>query len=172
MEKRKRILQIAVPAVIVLLIAGIWLFKNNPFAKPATVSGEPLTVETMDIEELTSRGLPAILDFGSESCGPCQQMAPDLETIHAEMEGKAIIRYTDVWANPAGTEELPIRVVPTQFFFNADGSPLEPSQTLQREYNLILYSSRETGEHVYTVHEGMLTADDMRKILAAMGVHE
>jgi thioredoxin 1 len=173
MLQSKKILQILIPALILLAIAGIWLFKNNPFSDSHSKTGEPLEVTVMDIEELTSQGLPAMLDFGSETCGPCQAMAPDLEEIHAEMEGRAIIRYTDVWAYPENGENLPIQVVPTQFFFNADGSPFEPSEELSAEIGgFTLYSLRETDEHVYTVHEGMLSADQMRKILAEMGVTE
>lgn len=35
-----------------------------------------------------------------------------------------------------------------------------------------LYSSKETGEHVYTVHEGLLTEEQMKLILQDMGVAE
>lgn len=170
MIEKKRAMQIVVPLVILALIGGIWLWKNNPFAPAASGSGEPLEVTEMDMEDLTSRGIPTILDFGSESCGPCRAMAPDLEEIHREMEGKAVIRYTDVWAYPENGENLPIQVVPTQFFFHADGSPYQPSEELIEEIGFIQYSLRDTDEHVYTVHEGMLTADQMRLILQDMGV--
>lgn len=36
----------------------------------------------------------------------------------------------------------------------------------------IQYTSRDTGEHVFTVHQGGMTEEQMRLILAEMGVGE
>ena len=53
---------------------------------------------------------------------------------------------------------------------NADGTPFVPSDELAQKIEFILYSSRETGEHVFTVHQGGLTEEQMRLILTEMGV--
>ena len=34
----------------------------------------------------------------------------------------------------------------------------------------IMYSDKTTGEHVFTVHQGKITEEEMRKIFAEMGV--
>ena len=55
-------------------------------------------------------------------------------------------------------------------FFNADGSLFVPSESLQKQIEFTMYSSRDTGEHVFTVHQGGITEDQMRQIFAEMGV--
>ena len=53
--------------------------------------------EAVDFQEMSSYGLPMIIDYGSDSCIPCKQMALVLETMNKEMENKAFIKFVDVW---------------------------------------------------------------------------
>lgn len=124
----------------------------------------------VDFDALSEYGLPIIVDYGSDSCIPCQQMAPVLKTLNEEMAGKAFIKFVDVWEYTDAADNVPIQVIPTQVLFNSDGSPFVPSDELAAEIEFILYSSRETNEHVFTVHQGGITKEDMRKILKEMGV--
>ncbi len=55
-----------------------------------------LEAEAIDLDALKTYGLPIIIDFGSDSCIPCQQMAPVLKTMNAAMRGKAIVKFVDV----------------------------------------------------------------------------
>jgi thioredoxin 1 len=50
-------------------------------------------------KEIKSYGVPFVIDFGSDSCIPCKEMAPVLETLHEEFQGKAIVHFVDVWKN-------------------------------------------------------------------------
>jgi thioredoxin 1 len=156
----KSLIKILALIVAVLIIAGIWVIKNN--------SGDyELETEAIDLAELKSHGLPIIIDFGSDSCEPCKKMAPVLQKANEEMKGKAIIKFVDVWKYPDGADGFPIQVIPTQVFLNADGTPYVPNSELGIEF--IQYSSRETGEHIFTVHQGGLTEVQMNMILADMG---
>lgn len=121
-----------------------------------------------DIEALSQYGLPMILDFGSDSCGPCLLMAPALEAVNAEMQGRALVKFVDVWAYPEAASDFPIQVIPTQIFVNRDGTPYVPSEDIPVEF--IMYSTRDTNEHVFTVHQGGLSEEEMYLILADMGV--
>ena len=56
------------------------------------------------------------------------------------------------------------------YLVNADGTPFVPSDELAQQIEFILYNSRETGEHVFTVHQGGMTEEQMRLILTEMGV--
>ena len=123
-----------------------------------------------DLEALTSYGLPIIIDFGADSCVPCKEMAPVLKTMNAEMQRKAIIKFVDVWKHGEAADEFPIQVIPTQVFINADGTPYVPSEDIEIEFTM--YSTKDTNEHVFTVHQGGLTEEQMRAILADMGVAE
>jgi len=171
--KRKLLLRILLPVCILAVIAGIWIIKNttseggstSPFANEDFA----LTAESIDLPALQAYGLPIILDFGSDSCLPCQQMAHVLVTMNSEMQGKAIIKFIDAWEHSEALTGYPVQVIPTQIFINADGSPYVPGEDISVEF--IFYANKE-GEHIYTVHQGGLTEAQMRTILADMGVEE
>ena len=175
---KKKLVKILAPCLIVAVIVGIYLFKNPPgVTQPLEDSTAPedaafalTATEAINFEALSEYGLPIIVDYGSDSCIPCQQMAPVLETMNAEMTGRAFIKFVDVWEYTDAANNVPIQVIPTQVLVNADGTPFVPSEELAQTIEFILYSSRETGNHVFTVHQGGMTEDQMRLILAEMGV--
>ena len=61
-------------------------------------------------------------------------------------------------------------MIPTQVFINADGTPYVPGEDLGIEFGF--YSTKDTHQHVFTVHQGGLTEEQMRTILADMGAGE
>lgn len=167
---KKKLVKIIVPVCIVLIIAGIWIFKNANSDAPPITDNKDFTLEAtnIDLEVLTSYELPIIIDFGADSCIPCKEMAPVLKTLNVEMQGAAIIKFVDVWKNEDVANDFPIQVIPTQIFINADGTPYVPSDDIKIEFTM--YSTKDTNEHVFTVHQGGLTEDQMRRILTDMGV--
>ena len=182
----KKIIRIVVPVLIVLVVAGVWFVKNavtvvndpsgskSNMTDNAQVDDDPnfaLDSESIDMEALTAYKLPIIVDFGADSCIPCKEMAPVLKTINTAMRGKAIVKFVDVWKHGDAAKNFPIQVIPTQVLVNADGTPYVPSDSMKDSgIEFTLYSSRETNEHVFTVHQGGLTEEDMRRILKDMGV--
>ncbi len=187
MMDKKRLAKIAVPLVIFLLVAGVWFLKNrgtvarvpvdiqaDAAAKVPPLANDPnftLHTERIDLEVLSAHELPMILDFGSDSCVPCIEMAPVLETMNAEMQGKAIIRFVDVWKHTNGADGFPIQVIPTQVLLNSDGTPYVPGVAVERAgIRFTMYSTKDTNEHAFTVHQGSLTEEQMRLILKDMGV--
>lgn len=127
-----------------------------------------LDVTEVDVDTWLTYGLPIIIDFGSDECIPCVEMYPVLETMNEEMQEKAIIKFIDVWKYSSEIGDFPIQVIPTQIFMNTDGTPYVPSEDIGIDF--IQYYSNVTDEHVYTAHQGGLTEDEMRAILADMGV--
>ena len=173
----KKWLRIVVPVMILAVVGGLWLIKNDQEQKKASqqlaVAGDPAFVleeTSLDLAAYQAHQLPVILDFGAEECGPCQIMRPDLEKAHQQMLGKAVIKFFDVWKKPELAADYPVRVVPTQVFFRADGSPYVPSEAvIAKGLNFSAYDHRDTGEHLLTVHEGILTYEDFELILQDMG---
>lgn len=157
--------------LIVCVIAAIFISKNAGGEQENPALNIPLTVTAVNIEEITAHGLPVIIDFGADSCIPCKEMAPVLVKLNEEMQGKAVIHFVDVWKNPEAAQDFPVQVIPTQIFVTADGKPYVPSDNLSVA-EFTMYSTRDTGEHVFTVHEGGLTEEQMRLILTDMGVAE
>ena len=178
MNKKKLIIRIIVPVLILVALTVIWVVKTHP--TPTAIDNNLVTAEneedfvlettSVDLETLTAYDLPIIIDFGSDSCIPCKEMAPVLQIMNAETQGKAIIKFVDVWKHAEAADGFPIQVIPTQIFMKADGSPYEPSEDIEVEFTM--YTYKETGEHAFTVHQGGLTEDQMRAILADMGVAE
>lgn len=184
---KQRILKIAVPVLILAVIAGIWAIKNKPtepLIPPATIGDtadlvQPgndtdflLETNAVDLEALTTYGLPLIIDFGANSCIPCKEMAPVLKTLNAEKQGKAIIKFVDVWKNTDAANDFPVQVIPTQVLIAADGTPYAPSEEVTSQIELTQYTYKDTGELAFTVHQGGLTEEQMRLILTDMGVEE
>lgn len=171
MEK-KRLAQIVVPALVLIIIALLWWMKNSQRRPVADDYWSSLEITTVDLEEIKSKGLPVMINFTSDSCIYCREMAPALAEIYGEMRGKAVIHSVNVWKYPGAIRDMPVQAVPTQIFFAANGEPYQPSAQLAEEIPFLFYKKKDTGEHVFTVHEGGLTADQMRAILSDMGVRE
>ena len=170
---KKKLVKIIVPVCIMLVIVGIWVFKNTKPDVESTTSNEDFALEAsnIDLDTLTVHELPIIIDFGADSCIPCKEMAPVLKMLNTEMQGAAIIKFVDVWKNSEAAKDFPIQVIPTQVFINADGTPYVPSDSMADSgIKFNMYSYKETGEHAFTVHQGGLTEEQMRHILADMGV--
>lgn len=187
---KKKAIFMVVP-LIVLAIIGIWFLKNEKEKNvvetmPQTTESSDTDVieetsdadfslaatELVDYEKLSQYGYPIIVDYGSDECIPCKQMAPVLKILNEELQGKVFVKFVDVWKYPEAAANAPIQVIPTQVFFNADGTPFVPSDELASKIPFDMYSSKDTGEHVFTVHQGGITEAEMRFILAEMGVTE
>ena len=169
-----RIKEILVPLLILAAVLCVWFVKNNPQSQ-GSVSPAALTPdfelyakEGFEVDGLFQHNLPVILDFGASWCGPCQLMKPVLEKMNEDLQGKVIIKYVDVDEFPALSAEYPITVVPTQFFFLADGTPYYPSADIP--INFQVYNLASTGEHALTSHEGYLDEDGLLLILEEMGL--
>ena len=79
-------IKILVPVLIVAVIAVIFIVKNTPEEQtldvPDELFGLNATTE-IDFSALSEYGLPIIVDYGADSCIPCKQMAPVLNTLNA-----------------------------------------------------------------------------------------
>lgn len=68
-------------------------------------------------EEVLNSKLPVLVDFYAEWCGPCKQMAPTIDKLATEFEGKVKIGKLDVDANPTKSAEFQVQSIPTLIFF-------------------------------------------------------
>ncbi len=75
-----------------------------------------LTNETFD-EEVGASGLPLVVDFWAEWCGPCRMVAPVLEQIASENEGKIRLAKLNVDDAPAVAQRFSIMSIPTLMVF-------------------------------------------------------
>jgi len=67
-----------------------------------------------EIVEATDK--PVMIDFWAEWCGPCRMIAPVVEELSTEYEGKVIVLKCDVDENPEIAQKFAIRNIPTLVF--------------------------------------------------------
>ncbi len=194
----KNMLKVVVPLVMVAIIVGIWFTQNQTPEAGNEAQGTqeaeteaqgtqeaeqgdqeesagaddeiPLNITNIDLEVLAEYNQPIIIDFGADECVPCKEMAPVLATLNKEMQGEAIIQFVDVWKAPTAATGFPVQVIPTQVLINSDSTPYVPSDEVASEIQFTMYADSETEEHIFTTHQGGLTEEQMRLILADMGV--
>lgn len=67
---------------------------------------------------------PRLLDLGATTCIPCKKMAPILDELKTEYEGKLDVEFVDVWKMPGVANQYGVESIPTQIFFDASGKEL------------------------------------------------
>lgn len=68
-------------------------------------------------KEVLESGLPVLVDFWAEWCGPCKMIAQILEELAKEYAGKLKIGKINVEENPRFTSQYGIMSIPTLIFF-------------------------------------------------------
>ena len=83
----------------------------------------PLTDETFK-RTIESAELPVLVDFYADWCGPCKMMAPDVDALAREQQGKVLVAKLDTDRNQQTAGAFQIRGIPTVIVFR-DGKEVE-----------------------------------------------
>ncbi len=67
--------------------------------------------------------LPCIIDFYADWCGPCKMVAPVLEELSKEYDGKVNIYKVDTEAEQELSQVFGIRSIPSMLFCPSEGQP-------------------------------------------------
>ena len=78
--------------------------------KPVT-----FTDDNFEIEALKS-DIPVVVDFWAEWCGPCRMIAPIIEELAEQHQGKVKVGKLDVDQNPQVAIKYGVRSIPTVLF--------------------------------------------------------
>jgi thioredoxin 1 len=75
-----------------------------------------LTTESFK-STIASAGTPVLVDFWAPWCGPCKAIAPILEELATEFDGKLKIAKVNIDDHDAVAAEFGVRAIPTMILF-------------------------------------------------------
>lgn len=96
--------------------------------RPVLISGGILDMAIIDVNDATFKETIGegvkLVDFWAPWCGPCKMIAPVLEEVSADLDGKADIVKLNVDENQATAAEFGVMSIPTLILFK-DGEEVD-----------------------------------------------
>ena len=68
-------------------------------------------------ETVIQSSTPVLVDFWAEWCAPCRRLAPTVEALAVELDGRLTVGKLNVDENPSTAERFSIRGIPTLLIF-------------------------------------------------------
>ena len=109
--------KIAIVAVLIASVAVAVVVRQNKSG------GDKVPVQLVP-EQLTGKGLPVMIELGSDQCIPCKMMEPVLEELKKEYSETLTVHFLDVCKLPALSKLYNIKLIPTQIFYDSSGKEL------------------------------------------------
>ena len=85
-------------------------------AKPLPANTTHVSDASFESDVLKATG-PVLVDFWAEWCGPCKMIAPALEEIAKDMNGKLTVAKINIDHNPQTPKRYGVRGIPTLMLF-------------------------------------------------------
>ena len=86
---------------------------------------KPVVVNENDFQEIVENSeIPVLVDFWAEWCGPGKMIAPTIDQLAEEYDGKVLFAKVDVDSNPNLSLKFFVRSIPMNVIFK-DGKPVD-----------------------------------------------
>ncbi len=92
--------------------------SDSPTGALAADRSHPIHVSDGDFVDIILKSDKlAIVDLWADWCGPCHMLAPTIEKLAAEYDGRVVVAKLDVDENPKTSNSFNILGIPTVLFF-------------------------------------------------------
>ena len=75
-----------------------------------------LAITNENFQEVMGSEMPVVIDFWAEWCGPCRMIAPIVDELAAEYEGRVLVAKCDVEECEEAVAKFGVRNIPTVVF--------------------------------------------------------
>lgn len=112
-----KIVLIVLGAIVLGIIVLRWIAMRKIKNTPLVANYEKiLTLTDKNFQQQTKNRL-VLVDFWAEWCAPCRMMAPILNEVAAELDGKAFVGKVDVQQYQDLSTKFKVRGIPTLILF-------------------------------------------------------
>ena len=112
---------------VLSILAAVGCKDSSGHADGGKPGGGPVVLTEANFQaEVLSSTQPVLVDLWATWCGPCKTLAPVVEEIATEYQGRVKVAKLDVDTAPAVAQKYGVQAIPTLLFFK-DGKVIDQS---------------------------------------------